>query len=77
MFGTVGADGMTMLGAAIVPNRPLNVDAFRERCRVKLGRYAPTLIVKMNALPRNAMGKVLRNELARDAAATLSGRSPS
>lgn len=64
IFSIVGANGMTTLGAAIVPNKPLNADAFRERCRVKLGRYAPTLIVKMTALPRNAMGKVLRTELA-------------
>lgn len=65
VFGAPDRNGMMALCAAIVPLQPLDGDAFHARCREALGRHAPVFIMHMRALPRNAMGKVLRNELAR------------
>ena len=76
VFGAPDAQGLVVLCAAIVPNRPINAQAFHERCRARLKGQAPVFIMHVEALPRNAMGKVLRTELARRAlAAQPSGAS--
>jgi hypothetical protein len=49
----------------VVPAQPIDADAFHARCRAALGRQAPAFVMHLRALPRNAMGKVLRGELAR------------
>jgi acyl-coenzyme A synthetase/AMP-(fatty) acid ligase len=76
VFGVPDPEGMTAMCAAIVPNQPVNAEAFHERCRAKLGRFSPAFIMHLPALPRNAMGKVLRNELARMALETTAARKP-
>ncbi len=69
VFGAPDGNGEVAVCAAYVPNGPLVAAEFHERCRERLGAQAPTFIMKMRELPRNAMGKVLRNELARMAVA--------
>lgn len=65
VFGASDRNGLVVLCAAVVPAQPLDADAFHARCREALGRQAPAFIMHMRALPRNAMGKVARAELAR------------
>ena len=65
VFGAPDDSGMVVLCAAIVPNAPLLADEFHARCRKRLGAQAPVFIMHLRELPRNAMGKVQRNELAR------------
>jgi acyl-coenzyme A synthetase/AMP-(fatty) acid ligase len=77
VFSAPDATGMAVLCAAIVGVAPINGEAFHERCRAKLGRFSPALIMHLQALPRNAMGKVLRTELSRMALAAGAGRTES
>lgn len=65
VFGVPDGAGFTSVCAAVVPIGPIDADAFHARCRERLGADAPIFIVHMSELPRNANGKVLRNELAR------------
>jgi acyl-coenzyme A synthetase/AMP-(fatty) acid ligase len=67
VFGLTDASGVSHVCAAIVPARPLDAQALYEKCREKLGLTAPVLIMQVDALPRNANGKVVRSELAREA----------
>ncbi|MFO1414999.1 MAG: class I adenylate-forming enzyme family protein [Burkholderiales bacterium] len=71
VYGVPAADGTITLCAAVVPNGHLDTDALHQRCVARFGRYAPAVIVRMSALPRNAMGKILRTELAQTTAALL------
>jgi len=64
VFG-VDDGALTGLCAAIVPNAALDADEFFARCRQRLGARAPVFILHLAELPRNAMGKVRRTELAR------------
>lgn len=64
VFGVHDSE-LTGLCAAIVPNGALDADDFHARCRERLGARAPLLILHLSELPRNAMGKVRRTELAR------------
>lgn len=57
--------GLPSVCAAVVPADTMNADAYHQRCRERLGNNAPALIVHVKELPRNAMGKVQRNDLAR------------
>jgi acyl-coenzyme A synthetase/AMP-(fatty) acid ligase len=54
--------------AAVVLRHPVGSAELLAFCRARLGAKAPLAIVPMGALPRNAMGKVLRRVL-RDRAA--------
>lgn len=65
VFGVPDANGLTRICAAIVPASSVDANAFHLRCRERLGTSAPVVIMHMQELPRNATGKVLRNELAR------------
>lgn len=65
VFGVADDARVARLCAAVVPAGALDVQALQVRCRERLGRYAPEVIVQVPALPRNANGKVLRAELAR------------
>ena len=77
VFGAHDAKGLTVVCAAIVPNAAIDADEFHARCRERLGRGAPSFIMHMRELPRNAMGKVQRIELARIAGeANRSRRGP-
>ena len=65
VFGVHDDHGRTVVCAAVVPNGTLDADEFHARCREQLGSRAPVFVMHLRELPRNAMGKVQRNELAR------------
>ena len=65
VFGVADGARVTRLCAAVVPAGPWDAQAFHARCRERLGGDAPDVIVQVQALPRNANGKVLRPELVR------------
>ena len=47
--------------------RPPDIDQINEWCRTRLASYKkPTSLVAVEALPRNASGKVLKRELRED-----------
>lgn len=75
VFGLTDANGVSHVCAAIVPAQPLDAQAFSEKCREQLGVTAPVLIMQVNALPRNANGKVVRTELVRLAQEASRARS--
>ena len=70
VFGALDDKGLTAVCAAIVPNTLIDVNEFHARCRERLRSGAPAFILHMRELPRNAMGKVQRTELARIAVET-------
>jgi len=49
--------------AAVVARQPVGNGELLAFCRARLGAKAPVAIVQLRALPRNAMGKVLRRVL--------------
>jgi len=51
--------------AAVVTKSQVPVDALRSHCRSWLGAHTPPGLMIVSKLPRNAVGKVLKNELAR------------
>lgn len=53
--------------AAIVCADDFNQKALLEACRVRLNSRAPTRLVVLAEIPRNAMGKPLRQKLSQDA----------
>ena len=55
---------------AVVPGEGFDPQALQAHCRERLGTRSPRKIVQVDHIPRNAMGKVLRRELA-----TLGGAS--
>ena len=57
--------------AAIVSAQPLQIDELANFCRERLGVRAPRLFLRVDAIPRNPMGKVLRRELTKLALAML------
>jgi len=65
VFGARDGQGVDRICAAIVANGPLDMNDFHARCRARLGARAPVFIMSLRELPRNAMGKVRRTELAR------------
>jgi acyl-coenzyme A synthetase/AMP-(fatty) acid ligase len=75
VFGATDSAGLVVVCAAVVPNGPLDSTAFHARCRERLGARAPGFTMQMRELPRNAMGKVLRGELARIALDASRSRS--
>lgn len=68
-FGAVDDAGDMRLCAAVVPELPIAAEPFHALVRERLGPLAPVLILHLAELPRNANGKVLRQELARMAQA--------
>lgn len=59
-------DGHPVLLAAVVCNEPYQPSDILARCRQALGQRAPSHLVRVSRLPRNAMGKVIRRELVRN-----------
>jgi malonyl-CoA/methylmalonyl-CoA synthetase len=50
--------------AAVVPREPIETESLREWCRGYLATYkVPKQIAVMDALPRNALGKVVKNSV--------------
>jgi len=72
VFGFRSAEGITVVGAAVVPLAELDPVAYHARCRNQIGQNAPVLIMHLRELPRNSNGKVLRRELASMALASRS-----
>ncbi len=64
VFGVDRAAGLPVLCAAVVPSAPMDAQAFHRRCGDKLGQWAPVVILHVEELPRNEMGKVQRSDLA-------------
>jgi long-chain acyl-CoA synthetase len=66
------------VAALVVPNAPCDADELKAFARERVPAYAyPRIVVIVDALPRNASGKVLRRELAALLSDTRSGaRSP-
>ena len=57
--------GIPVLVAAVEALAPFDSEALKRLCDKRLGRrYMPYAIVKIDALPRNETGKVMRSALA-------------
>jgi acyl-coenzyme A synthetase/AMP-(fatty) acid ligase len=57
--------GIPVLVAAVEALAPFDSEALRRLCHKRLGRiYMPHAIVKIDALPRDESGKVMRSALA-------------
>jgi acyl-coenzyme A synthetase/AMP-(fatty) acid ligase len=48
---------------AIVSSEPLKIDELSAYCVARLGVRAPRQFLRIDAIPRNSMGKILRNRL--------------
>lgn len=57
--------------AAVVLREPVDLEAIRRYCRDRLGGRSPLVVIQFTQLPRNAIGKVVRQELTRMALAEL------
>ena len=55
----------------IGPLQPVDLEAIRRYCRDRLGGRSPLVVIRFTQLPRNAIGKVVRQELTRMALAEL------
>lgn len=64
-FAMENALGRVEIGAAIVPNGPIDRAALQAHCKARLGMNAPLFFMKLRRLPRNDTGKVMRHELVR------------
>lgn len=64
-FGVPDRMGVTQIWAAVVARQPVPGSVLNAVCRDKLAGHAPKFVVQLKALPRNANGKVLRDELVR------------
>lgn len=63
VFAVADAMGVDQVWAAIVPGPGFDGEAFRVAAKSAMGAYAPRGVLVIRTLPRNANGKVLRNEL--------------
>jgi acyl-coenzyme A synthetase/AMP-(fatty) acid ligase len=57
---------------AIVSGEPLQIDEMHEFCVAQLGVRAPVQFFRIDAIPRNSMGKILRHRLTELAMQTIS-----
>ena len=64
-FGVPDAEGMMQIWAAVVVQPAFDEGAFRRACGAELHSHAPKFFFKLDELPRNAGGKVMREELVR------------
>jgi acyl-coenzyme A synthetase/AMP-(fatty) acid ligase len=71
--GVPDAEGMMQIWAAVVVQPTFDECTFRRACSEKLRDHGPKFLVKLDALPRNAGGKVVRDELVR---MVLANRQP-
>ncbi len=62
-FGVPDALGVAQVWAAVVLEPGADMAPIADACKAKLGARAPRFLVPMEALPRNANGKILRVEL--------------
>ena len=67
---TIGSPaGIDRVALAIVAGPAFDFQVFKARCGEELGMFSPGLVLRMQAIPRNANGKVERASLQRLAAA--------
>jgi acyl-coenzyme A synthetase/AMP-(fatty) acid ligase len=64
-FGVPDNLGMVRIWAAIVADTRVETAALKAICHERLGHKSPKVILQMKGLPRNANGKVMREELIR------------
>ena len=62
-FGVPDKIGLTQIWGAIVANVRIDNDVIGKHCRAQLGEKAPKVVMQIRGLPRNANGKVLKDEL--------------
>ena len=62
-FGAPDSTGIPRIWAAIVADPDLDIPALRAMCNDRLGSKAPQYYLRVSQLPRNANGKVVRDEL--------------
>lgn len=62
-FAVDQSDGMQQLWAAVVVEREIDVAVLLEACRRRFGAKGPSRIFALDAIPRNAMGKIPRAEV--------------
>jgi len=62
-FGAPDARGATRLCAAIVTRSPLDPATLQATLRAKLDFYTPTFVIRVDKVPRNAGGKIMRDAL--------------
>ena len=73
-FGVPGPTGITVLAAAVVTRGEVDRDALVAAMHRHSPRFAPAFMMRVDAIPRNEAGKVLRRELVAQAiAAGLAG----
>ena len=63
-FGAPDASGATRLCAAVVVRGPLDAASLEALVLARLGAGAPTFVMRVGAVPRNAGGKIMRDTLA-------------
>jgi long-chain acyl-CoA synthetase len=63
-FGYETADGILQVGIALVTADEFDVQALIREFEAEFGPAAPRLVARIDAIPRNQMGKPLRRELA-------------
>lgn len=59
-----GDDGQERIALAVVPGPEFIVQPFLDVLSARFGVASPTILLRVEAIPRNTMGKALRRELA-------------
>jgi acyl-coenzyme A synthetase/AMP-(fatty) acid ligase len=62
-FGAPGDMGVEKICAAVVVEGKVDLKKLLDHCRPRLGNRAPEEVFKLDELPRNETGKILRAEL--------------
>lgn len=62
-FAVDGPLGTKVMWAAVVADATVALDILLERCKTHFAHKAPTKLVRVAQIPRNAMGKAMRREL--------------
>ncbi|MDE2515140.1 MAG: long-chain fatty acid--CoA ligase [Rhodospirillales bacterium] len=75
-FGAPDAMGVVQIWAAIVTTGPVPKAALDAVCQGPLAAHPPKFVLRVDALPRNANGKIMRQELVRFVAAQQRGTAP-
>ena len=65
-FGYVDTSGLQQIGLAVVTSPQVDGNAVAASLEKAFGPAAPRLLARVDEIPRNAMGKPLRAELAQD-----------
>jgi acyl-CoA synthetase (AMP-forming)/AMP-acid ligase II len=64
-FGVPDGMGVVQIWAAIVADARVETSALKAICHAKLAEKSPKFILQVKGLPRNANGKVVRDELVK------------